>query len=313
MSIQEIPITSNSTLKRVNALLKLHDDFEGLNQEMNKEIAEIEKKYLTKFTPLWNKRGEIVKGSVEPTDDESKPKEAFELPGLTDKAEKGIPKFWLTALMNHSQIGSLIEDVDAEPLAYLVDIKFEDTEKEIKAEFFFEENPFFSNTVLTKVITFDDEQDEIENIQNTPIQWKEGKNFTVKKVQKKTKGKGKAGKKPTVQVQTVEESVPCFFSTFLSPVDEEAEEEDDQPNELQFLQYQCLAVLKDIIVPNAVEWFLGRGVEDNEGMGDFEDFDDEGEEEDDDEDEEDEDDDEDEDDEDDEEDEEEDEEDEWIL
>lgn len=52
-----------------------------------------------------------------------------------------------------------------------------------KLVFTFSENEFFSNTELTKTFVLKDEQ-EAEEATSTEIDWKEGKNITVKTVKK---------------------------------------------------------------------------------------------------------------------------------
>jgi hypothetical protein len=43
-----------------------------LESEFQEEVLQLEKKYFAKFTPLYEKRSEIINGKVEPTDEEVK-------------------------------------------------------------------------------------------------------------------------------------------------------------------------------------------------------------------------------------------------
>lgn len=50
-----------------------------------------------------------------------------------------------------------------------------------KLTFTFKENPYFTNTVLTKsYYMLDDEEPVLERSEGTQIDWKQGKNITVK-------------------------------------------------------------------------------------------------------------------------------------
>ncbi|EGC35026.1 hypothetical protein DICPUDRAFT_34067, partial [Dictyostelium purpureum] len=280
-------ITSTQILGRVNALLKLQEAHEELSEQMEKEILEIEKKYLLKFQPLADKRGEIIKGSVEPTEEEKGAKEPITVDNLTSKPEvKGIPNFW-TIVLKNTEIGEIIETVDEEALSHLVDVKITQVgdNSDYSIDFHFSENPFFTNTVISKTVHI--QEDELQSIDSTPIEWKEGKNFTSKVVKKQVKGRGK-GKASTATTKMVSESVPCFFGSFLGAVaeDDEAIEDEEEDDPRMYMQFQIIAKLKDIIIPNAVEFFLGRA-DDQEGdnYDDFEfggeDFDEEEDEDDD--------------------------------
>lgn len=62
-------------------------------------------------------------------------------------------------------------------------------EETFQVTFTFAPNDYFTNTVLTKTIVVDTEEQRPVESTGTPIQWKEGKNVTVKTVQKKQKNK----------------------------------------------------------------------------------------------------------------------------
>eukprot|EP01132_Coremiostelium_polycephalum_P000530 gene530-668_t len=252
-------ITSDNVLKRVNALLKLDEQATDLNEEMAKEIREIEKRYAVKFAPIFTKRGEIIAGSYEPTEEDSKAKEPIVIAdSLGNSDEKGIPGFWVRVLSNTQDFGEIIDEVDRPALDYLTDISVdESSEDKLVFTFKFAENPYFTNTAIVKTIIVTD--GDFETVDNTPIDWKEGKNFTVKTVSKSTKARGR-GKKPTAQVKTVQEDIPCFFNSFLVPKDEESEEAD----ELLMIQCQLCIRLKDQIIPNAIDYFLDRAQEEDE-------------------------------------------------
>jgi len=56
----------------------------------------------------------------------------------------------------------------------------------------FEPNEYFTNIELTKIMIADkDDQDDYKESKGTDIDWKEGKNVTVKTIKKKQKNKSK--------------------------------------------------------------------------------------------------------------------------
>lgn len=75
---------------------------------------------------------------------------------------KGVPQFWLTVLQNNNFVGSSVYEEDEDALTYLRDIRYSELEGDSEGftlTFHFAENPYFSNTTLTK--TYHMEQDEL--------------------------------------------------------------------------------------------------------------------------------------------------------
>lgn len=68
-----------------------------------------------------------------------------------------------------------------------------ESENNLKITFTFSENEWFTNTTLTK--EFELNADEIKRSFGDDINWKEGKNITVKTVKKKGKNKKKTTQK----------------------------------------------------------------------------------------------------------------------
>lgn len=268
--------------RRVNALQNLQKQYLGLQKQYHAEVRELERKYQKLYEPVFDKRASVLSGAHEPSDEEAhvEPKEEEE-EGLkkreatpADAEIKGIPQFWLTVLQN-SQVGQLIMEHDEEALEYLRDIRYAELEGEKEGftlTFTWAENPFFTNTVLTK--TYFMEQDELfgelqyDHATSTKVEWKSGKNLTVRSIKKKLKAKGK---KPA-RTHTIEEPQESFFS-FFNPVkipteEEELSEEDAENMEMDF-DVGC--IIKDKLIPFSVLWFTGEAAEyeDNEDDDDM--------------------------------------------
>ena len=64
-----------------------------------------------------------------------------------------IPKFWITAFDNHPQVSALLGEEDEESLHYLTRVEvteFEDIKSGYRIDFYFDENPYFENKILSK-------------------------------------------------------------------------------------------------------------------------------------------------------------------
>ncbi|RDX97037.1 Nucleosome assembly protein 1;3, partial [Mucuna pruriens] len=169
---------SPNVRKRVEVLREIQSQHDELEAKFFEERAALEAKYQKLYQPLYTKRHDIVNGVTEvegavnetATDNEE------------DK-EKGVPAFWLTAMKNNEVLAEEISERDEGALKFLKDIKWSRIEnpKGFKLDFFFDCNPYFTNTVLTKTYHMIDEDEPIlEKAIGTEIQWHTGKCLTQK-------------------------------------------------------------------------------------------------------------------------------------
>ncbi|KAG1346352.1 nucleosome assembly protein 1-like 2 [Cocos nucifera] len=280
--------------KRVEVLRELQSQHDELEAKFFEERAALEAKYQKLYEPLYTKRNEIVNGVVEV---EGVTNEAAEGAPAEDKAseEKGVPDFWLTAMKTNEVLAEEITERDEGALKYLKDIKWcrIDNPKGFKLEFFFDTNPYFKNSVLTKTYHMIDEDDPVlEKAIGIEIEWYPGKCLTQKVLKKKPR-KGSKNTKPITKT----EDCDSFFNFFTPPQipDDDDEIDEDTAEELQNQMeqdYDIGSTIRDKIIPHAVSWFTGEAVraDDFEGIEEEEDEEEDGEDdEDEDEDEEDED------------------------
>ncbi|XP_052113932.1 uncharacterized protein LOC107476123 [Arachis duranensis] len=77
--------------------------------------------------------------------------------------EKGVPAFWLNAMKNNEVLADEISEHDEGALKFFKDIKWSriDNPKGFKLEFYFDTNPYFTNTILTKTYHMIDEDEPI--------------------------------------------------------------------------------------------------------------------------------------------------------
>ncbi|KAK7291834.1 hypothetical protein RIF29_07290 [Crotalaria pallida] len=269
--------------KRVDVLREIQSEHDELEAKFLEERAALEAKYQKLYQPLYTKRYEIVNGVIEVEGAADETTTNTE----ENKVEKGVPGFWLNAMKNNNVLAEEISERDEDALKFLKDIKWSRIEnpKGFKLEFFFDSNPYFTNSVLTKTYHMVDEDEPVlEKAIGTEIQWHPGKSLTQKVLKKKPK-KGSKNAKPIIKTENCE----SFFNFFKPPEVPEDEEDidEDVADELQDQMeqdYDIGSTIRDKIIPHAVSWFTGEAIE-GEEFGDLEDDDegDDDEEEDDDE------------------------------
>ncbi|XP_057252079.1 nucleosome assembly protein 1;4 isoform X2 [Beta vulgaris subsp. vulgaris] len=272
--------------KRVEALREIQGQHDDLEAKFFEERAALEAKYQKLYEPLYTKRYDIVNGVVEV---EGITNETISEQGEEKAAEEtGVPNFWVTAMKTNEVLAEEITERDEGALKYLKDIKWAriDDPKGFKLEFFFDTNPYFKNTVLSKTYHMIDEDEPIlEKAIGTEIEWLPGKCLTQKILKKKPK-KGSKNAKPITKTESCE----SFFNFFNPPQvpDDDDDLDEDAAEELQNLMeqdYEIGSTIRDKIIPHAVSWFTGEAVQGDEfdDIDDDDDDDDEGDDDDDDE------------------------------
>ncbi|OBS68203.1 hypothetical protein A6R68_03253 [Neotoma lepida] len=90
-----------------------------------------------------------------------------------------IPNFWVTTFVNHPQMSALLGEEDEEALHYLTRVEvteFEDIKSGYRIDFYFDENPYFENKVLSKEFHLNESGDP--SSKSTEIRWKSGRDMT---------------------------------------------------------------------------------------------------------------------------------------
>ncbi|KAJ9142729.1 Nucleosome assembly protein [Pleurostoma richardsiae] len=287
--------------KRVAGLKGIQKEHSKLEAEFQEEVLQLEKKYFAKFTPLYEKRSAIVNGATEPTEDEvqageedeeeEEPEEPEaeaekeEKPAEPAEPVKGIPEFWLSAMKNQISLAEIITDRDEGALKHLTDIRMEYLDQPgFRLIFEFSENEYFTNKTITKTYYYQNESgyggDFIyDHAEGDKINWKEGKDLTVRVEQKKQRNKN------TKQTRIVKKTVPTesFFNFFSPPKAPSDEDDDDAASDIEDrleLDYQLGEDIKEKLIPRAIDWFTGEALafeelDEEELEEDFEDDDDE--------------------------------------
>ncbi|XP_040321742.1 nucleosome assembly protein 1-like 4 [Herpailurus yagouaroundi] len=282
--------------RRINALKQLQVKCAHIEAKFYEEVHDLERKYAALYQPLFDKRREFITGDVEPTDAESEwhseNEEEDKLAGdvkskvvIAEKevatAEepnpKGIPEFWFTIFRNVDMLSELVQEYDEPILKHLQDIKvkFSDPGQPMSfvLEFHFEPNDYFTNSVLTKTYKMKSEPDkadpfsfegpEIVDCDGCVIDWKKGKNVTVKTIRKKQKHKGR-GTVRTITKQVPNDSFFNFFSPLKASGDGESLDEDSEFTLAS--DFEIGHFFRERIVPRAVLYFTGEAIEDDDNF-----------------------------------------------
>lgn len=288
-----------SVRRRVAGLKGIQKDHSKLEAEFQEEVLQLEKKYFAKFTPLYEKRAQIVNGKTEPTDaeveageeEDDEEKDAESKPEKTENSSEtlpvtGIPEFWLSAMKNQISLAEMITDRDEGALRSLVDIRMQYLDKPgFRLIFEFSENDYFTNKTITKTYYYQNESgyggDFIyDHADGDKIKWKDGQDLTVRIESKKQRNKSRQTlsrnlpglatnlRVDTKQTRIVKKTVPTesffnFFSPPKPPTDDDDEEEDDAGSDIEErleLDYQLGEDIKEKLIPRAIDWFTGEAL-----------------------------------------------------
>lgn len=252
---------SESLSKQEQAVLNELQEFQEEHNEVERKFLEelkaLKKKYRSFYEPLYTKRQETL--------------------AKNPKTENGtaIPNFWLGAMKNHQLLRDMIETVDEPVLAYLQDIQAyyveegqENEQSGFGLRFKFVENPYFEPLELNKMYNMEATDDDSEPVlcstDCTTIQWKQGHDITKKTVTRKQKNK----RTKQVRKLTETKSVPSFFNFFVKhevPTEEELDNMNEAGvEELEVMieaDYEAGVIIRDKIIPRAVDWFTGEAVD----------------------------------------------------
>ncbi|KAK2726540.1 hypothetical protein QYM36_000839 [Artemia franciscana] len=271
--------------RRIRALKNLQ--LEAIKEEAKffNEVHELEVKYHQMYLPLYEKRQQIVNGVYEPSDaethwalDEENEDLSEEVKAKAKIAEgekkeeifpedvKGIPEFWLTIFKNVDCLASMVQEHDEPILRHLTDVTVDLTSNPMgfTLKFHFSPNEYFTDSVLTKFYDmncsvnekdpFEFEGPEITTCQGCTINWKPGKNVTVKTIKKKQKHKSRGSMRTITKTVTND----SFFNFFNPPTVRPGDEIDEDVQALATADYEIGHYIRERVVPRAVLYFTGK-------------------------------------------------------
>lgn len=217
--------------RRINALLNLQADYFRLRVDFYRKLQQVQCSFNADFDQLFDRRRQMIE-------------------------QYSLNSFWLKVLKTIDTYDFAVQIDDEECLKYLIDIRCRHEPDGFILEFHFcPNNPFFHETILKKFysIRFEfnetnpyrlSDGPEIDQCSSSPLTWKEGRNFTMKKCEKRRRHRT-TGHVRTVQV---DEKIPSFFDLFL-PI-----EDNDQIRLDGDIEYGLL--LKQRIIPRAILCYI---------------------------------------------------------
>merc|ERR1712083_921841 len=197
------------TQKALEEIDANQNEIDALNEQASEEILKVEQKYNKLRRPYFDKRNEII---------------------------KRVPKFWLTAFINHPQISAIIEEEEEDCLQYLNKLEveeYEDIKSGYRIKLYFDDNPYFDNDVLTKEFHLTSSEDPAS--QCTTIRWKEGFDLAAKAAQRAAAAAARSGRRRPLENRT-------FFSWFCDNGDPSGDD--------------VAEVIKEDMWPNPMQYFL---------------------------------------------------------
>uniref|UniRef100_A0A287CSB6 Protein SET n=1 Tax=Ictidomys tridecemlineatus TaxID=43179 RepID=A0A287CSB6_ICTTR len=200
---------------------EVQNEIDRLNEQASEEILKVEQKYNKLRQPFFQKRSELI---------------------------SKIPNLGVTTFVNHPQVSTLLGEKDEEVLHYLTRVEvteFENIKSGYRIDFYFDENPYFENKVLSK--EFHLNESGAPSSKSTEIKWKSGKDLTKRSSQRQNKASRKRQ----------HEEPESFFTWFTDHSDAGADELGE--------------VIKDDIWPNSLQYYFGAFFPpDGENMSDNE-------------------------------------------
>ncbi|KAI3650360.1 hypothetical protein MP228_003841 [Amoeboaphelidium protococcarum] len=282
--VQNLP---TAVKRRVRALKGLQSQCNKLDREFRQRVMELEKEFLGKKQPLFQRRREIVDGAMDATQNEvDAGRDIFEDEesvdadtkfALKEEVEiKGIPEFWATVIRSCPMLEEIVMEEDYSALDHLIDVRFSllADNPGFRLEFEFKENPFFENSILSKEYYLEDQageddDDEVagsddlvyDHAVGTEIKWKDGKDLTHKIEIRKQRHKS-TNKTRVVKKVVKTDSFFNFFNPPQMPEDEDDDDQqDDEISELLQKDYEVGEFFKEHLIPRAVDWFTGEAQE----------------------------------------------------
>ncbi|XP_012783046.2 protein SET-like [Ochotona princeps] len=204
---------------------EIQNEVDTLYEQASKEILKVEQKYNKLHQPFFQKRSELI---------------------------AKIPHFWVTTFVKHPRVSLQLGEEDEEVLRYLTRVEvteFEEILSGYRIDFYFDENPYFKNKVLSK--EFHVNESGSPSSKSTEIKWKSRKDLRKRSSPTQNKASRKRQRKE-----------PESFFTWFS--------DHSDPGAAALGQ-----VIKDDIWPNPLRYYLAPEMDHEEGEGE------EGEEEDD--------------------------------
>lgn len=179
---------------------------------------------------------------------------------------KGIPDYWLTVLKNVDKLGPMIKKCDEPILKFLSDVslKFSNPGQPISYtfEFHFLPNPYFRNEFLMKTYIIRSKPDhydpffawgwEIEECKGCKIDWRQGKDVTVKTTRSRPAATGEIEVQPRVVPNA------SFFNFFTPPEIPLIGKLEPKEDAILDEDFEIGQILHDNVILKSIYYFTGE-------------------------------------------------------
>jgi len=217
-------------------------EIDEINEKASTEILKVEQKFNGLRKPLFDRRASII---------------------------QKIPNFWMTAMINHPHISILLEEAEEETLQHLKSLEVEecqDIKSGYRIHLHFNENPFFTNSVLTKEFKLGMTGDPKSS--SSTIEWKkEGKSNSLYELLNPADSPSQPSSSGMANGKMKRNRRRSFFSWFLDNQDPSGDD--------------TAEAIKDDLWPNPLHYYMTPDIEldddgeDDDDVDDEEDIDDE--------------------------------------
>ncbi|CAK81442.1 unnamed protein product (macronuclear) [Paramecium tetraurelia] len=279
--IRELPLKD-----RLKAIAIQHHYLqkEKLDKECEEKIHALQKQYDIKSLPIYAEQQSLINGQRAVSAEEQELfKEFFseaELQEAQQIAQKAEP---IENLLGNclNKLRQFISCLWREGQGHPQILNLNSDTEVFTLRFTFKDNEHFKNKELTKKFIIEEGKDFPTSTVGTVIEWNEGKDVTVKIVEKKQKNK-KTGASRTIKKKETQLS---FFNFFKNSEDKDEGEEEGKAGNIDE-DYEIGKTIAEEVIPYSLEYFLGINPDDEDYEDvdeDEDDEDDEDEEDDDDE------------------------------
>ncbi|XP_013416177.1 protein SET isoform X2 [Lingula anatina] len=217
----------NDTQRSLEDIDACQNEIDALNEKASEEILQVEQKYNKLRKPHFETRNALI---------------------------QKIPNFWVTAFVNHPQVSAILQEEEEDCLRYLTKVEveeFEDIKSGYKINLYFQENPYFENSLITKEFHLATSGDPASK--STDIKWKPDMNLVHRHATREAMGMNNRKRKFGPR--------RSFFTWLIDNTDPSADD--------------IAEVIKDDMWPNPLQYFLAPDIEVEENGEEEEDEDEE--------------------------------------
>lgn len=204
---------------------------------------------------------DIIQGKYQLNEQDKESVKEFFAGGMPEDQPLPLEGYWAKVFQHCAILKEELGENDLPILAHLTELKImkEKDSSNYSLVFKFSENEFFENSELRKRLIFGEDENNADYSEGTEIDWKDGKDVTVKKIQKKQKNK-KTGATRMVEKTEEAHSFFNFFKDFdvrEDHMEDLDDEEADKMDEKAQIHMEIADQIKEEAIPFSLQYYLG--------------------------------------------------------